>query len=420
MSIFKCKSLKGIYIIGSFMAVTAASAQDTTQPKIIDITSVFKPFLREGLKINFQAAPPPADTTKPRLNYNIPNQNLYFTYEPIPLKPLAMQIDSMGSWDYHHFIKLGFGMQSTPFVKAGFSFGNKEGAALNIMADHISSKGGVEFQNYSNTNIGATGSVRTASSNEWSASLKGKLEQYYRYGFPEGLTFDKSDLSQRFQTISGRIGFRNLNPTEFGLTYQPDINLTLFSDERHNNETSAKINLPLQKGFGDQVNFHLGITADLTRYSRDNMDIITNNLFYINPAVRFHYSTVNLHAGIRPSWDNGSFHMLPDVRAEISTNDQRFTVQAGWIGEINKVTYQYLAGYNPWLERPDELNNTRRTEFFGGIKGSAGSNFAYGAKVGFIQFHNMPLFVNDLTDGKSFEVINEPEMKALHLSGEFA
>jgi hypothetical protein len=40
-------------------------AQDTTKRKTIDITSSFKPVLREAVKINFNAAPPALDTSRP-------------------------------------------------------------------------------------------------------------------------------------------------------------------------------------------------------------------------------------------------------------------------------------------------------------------------------------------------------------------
>ena len=60
----------------------SASAQDTTKKKSIDITSTFKPVLREASKINFNAAPPTADTSATKLSYNIPGQQLFFGYSP--------------------------------------------------------------------------------------------------------------------------------------------------------------------------------------------------------------------------------------------------------------------------------------------------------------------------------------------------
>ena len=101
-----------------------AMAQDTTKKRTIDITSTFKPVLREAAKINFNAAPPKADTTRPRLNYNIPSHNLFFTYQPAELKPVALQADSIAAWQSSNYIKVGFGNVHQPYLKAGFSLGS--------------------------------------------------------------------------------------------------------------------------------------------------------------------------------------------------------------------------------------------------------------------------------------------------------
>src|SRR6185369_3462303 len=99
-------------------------AQDTTKKKSIDITSSFKPVLREAAKINFNPTPPTADTSKPKLTYTIPDQNLLFAYQPGSLKPLALSVDSAGIFDNSSYIKAGFGSLRTPYIQAGLSFGD--------------------------------------------------------------------------------------------------------------------------------------------------------------------------------------------------------------------------------------------------------------------------------------------------------
>src|SRR5579885_3794144 len=88
---------------------TTVRAQDTTKKRSVNITSTFKPVLRESAKINFNANPPAADTSKPNLKYDVPDQNLLFRYQPGSLKPLALEIDSGGRWDNSNYIKAGFG-----------------------------------------------------------------------------------------------------------------------------------------------------------------------------------------------------------------------------------------------------------------------------------------------------------------------
>ena len=118
------------------IALTAAGTtfaqRDTTKSKSVDIRSSFKPVLREAAKINFNAAPPTADTTKPKLQYDIPNQNLALGFTPGSLKPLALNIDSGGKWDNSNYVKVGFGSLRTPYLQAGFSFGDGNTAGLNL------------------------------------------------------------------------------------------------------------------------------------------------------------------------------------------------------------------------------------------------------------------------------------------------
>ena len=150
--------MKRILITGlAILLIGVSNAQkDTTGKGGIDIVSSFKPVLRQTAKINFSATPPPADTTKPKLNYDIPNQNLLFAYQPGTLKPLAMDIDSGGRFDNSNYIKAGFGSLRTPFVQAGFSFGDGKTAGLNIYARHVASDGKRENQKFTNTDVAIT------------------------------------------------------------------------------------------------------------------------------------------------------------------------------------------------------------------------------------------------------------------------
>src|SRR6266705_2026798 len=82
-------------------------AQDTTKRRTIDITSSFKPVLRDAVKINFNAAPPVADTSRPRLTYTIPAQYLFLTYQPGEMKPVALPGDTLKPWEHYNYIKVG-------------------------------------------------------------------------------------------------------------------------------------------------------------------------------------------------------------------------------------------------------------------------------------------------------------------------
>ncbi len=415
--------LSGVFLL---IITSVSIAQDTSRPKSIDITSTFKPVLRESAKINFNANPPVVDTTRPRLTYNIPSQNLFFAYQPAELKPVALEVDTIVAWQYNNFIKVGIGNVHQPYIKAGFSFGDGKSSFFNLFANHYTSKGSRPYQKNSLTSVGAAASYITPKHHEWNARLGFVSDDYFLYGYkPDSLEFSKEQLRQKFQTIEGKIDFRNTVPTEYGLSWHPSLRVSVFGDNKSlkGKESNTVLDLPLEKTFGQSFAFNLGATAMLTNYQRSNSATKIarqNNLYYISAAVLFKTPNLFIHGGLRPSWDARKFKMLPNVMADITTNDQRFTFQLGWIGYYNKGSYQRFASINPWLAQPDSIFNTRVDERYAGFKGSVGSHFTYSAKVGFQQYRNMPLFVNDNGDGKTFNIRYEPRLEALQVHGEVA
>jgi hypothetical protein len=423
---FRIPHKKIFYLIGMLVLLLQldVNGQDTTKRRSIDITSQFKPVLREAAKINFHATPSAPDTTKAKLVYDIPSQFLLMPYQPGELKPVALQPDSVLKWRNDNFIKVGAGSVHLPYIKTGFSFGDGKKTFFNIFADEFISKGKLTYQQNSYTNITLAGTVKTQNNLEWNGALGYKSDGYYLYGYqPDTLKFSKSQLQQNFQTFSGRLSMRNTMATEFGLTYNPNVSVSVFNDNHspQASEANTILNLPLQKAIGKTFAFDLGFTANLTNY-RLSSPSINNNIFYLSPALLFKTPNVNVHAELTPSWDNSMFHLLPNFTADINPfDDKRFTFQLGWISYYEKGSYQRFASINPWLTQPDSLLNTRIQERFAGFKGSIGDHFTYAAKLGYNQYWNMPLFVNENAGGgKEFLIRYEPSMQALQLHGEIA
>lgn len=387
-------------------------AQDTT--RTINITSTFKPELREPAKIIFNAQPAQRDSLRPVLNYNIPALNLNFAYEAAELKPSALKTDTGDVWSQSNFIKVGAGNVYLPFVQAGMSFGDGTNAYFNVFASHFSAKGDLPFQKSSQTSVGGMASYKNLRNQEWTGFLGFSSDNYNLYGFrPDSLQFDKKDLKQNFTTFDASLSLKNITETKTGFDYHPVLKISYFTDNHNNSTTETNVSLkaPVTKMFGDNWGVKLTALADLTNYRLTAPEAdFANNIFAITPAVVFRNENLNLHAGLTPSSDQNEFHLLPEITADFTTNDQRFTVQAGLIGYYNKGSYQRFAGFNPFLFRPDSLLNDRVQEGYFGFKGSAGSNFTYSAKMGFQMHKNIALFNNDTIDGKQFNVYYEPKL----------
>jgi len=399
----------------------AEQKKDTSLPtRTVIVTSAFQPSLKTTSKINFSAASPSPDTARPVLQYSVPAQNLMFSYQSPALKPLAQNIDTGIHWENTGFLKAGYGNFTTPLLQAGVSLGDGVKSVVNLRGFYTSSKSATrEFQKFSKTGLEAIGIFNTPTNkNEWSGKVFYNNNTQYQYGFkPETLKFKKDDLRQSFTTLGGAVALRNKVENASGVSYNPGMSLSLFQDNRGANESNFIIKAPISKSFGKIFAFDIGLTADITSYKSDT-SAIDNNLYYLTPAIQFKTPNFKITAGIIPSWDNNIFAMLPNFTAEAKVSEEKFILQAGWIGYFNKTNYQYLASVNPWMQQPKFLLNTRMKELYAGFKGSAGSHVTYDAKVSYLQFNNQPLFVNDTITGKSFEFVNESQKKTIRIYGE--
>ncbi len=398
---------------------TASSASDTTIPsRTVTVTSSYKPELKPSAKINFSAATPLPDSTLPTLQYNVPSQNLFFSYQAGVLKPLAAVIDTGINWQNKNFLKAGIGNYATPYLQTGLSFGDGAHSVLNVNAKYTSSKGSLPYQQYGRFNADAIG-IFTSGNNEITGKIFFDNNTQYQYGFqPDTLKFAKEDLRLRYSTFGIKLGLRNKTVNGLGLSYNPTILIDGFSDNRGGSESNLILDAPVSKTFGDAVAFNFGITANLTGYKGDTVSKINNNLVYLSPSLEYKSNNLTLVGGIIPSWDNSNFYMLPNITAEAKINEEKFVLMAGWKGYYNKTNYQYLAAFNPWIQQPTFLKSTRFIDAYAGFKGSAGNHFTYNAQLTLQHIYNQPLFVNDSITGQSFKVLNESDMHNIKLHGE--
>lgn len=407
-----------------FLSIDASAQKDTTKKtSTVDINSAYKPVLRNAVKMNFSATHLNADTTPPKLTYNIPPQNLFYSYQPIPLNPLTLQQDSNLYLGIRNFVKAGYGNLATPYVSAGFSFGDGRRFLANVYADYISSKGKLMYQDYSRLNIRANGSLFLPT-NEVYAGLDIKMHDNYLYGFDTGLyKYSRKDVRQQFQDLSAKIGIRNTKTGEFGIKYNPSLQISNFTNVNRLTETSFVLDVPVEKEFGDLFAFKLNAKADITSYSTKNMIPnnvkLNNNVFSVSPSLSFSTPRASINAGIAPTWDNGKFIWLPNVFAEAYIAENVFAFQAGWVGKVTKNTYRNLSAVNPYLAPFTSQPNTKEIEYYGGIKGTLAKHFNFNAKVGYVTYNNLPFFINDTaTDGKTFVISNESRVNNFRIHGD--
>ena len=409
------------------IAATVQAQRDTTRKQTIDINSSYKPVLRSTSKINFSGAQLTVDTSRPNYLYSIPSQNLVYAYQPVSLKPLALQQDTNLYLGNRRYVKAGFGNYTTPYLSAGLSFGDGKTSLVNITGDFISSKGNaIQYQDYSRLNVKATASY-FGKKNEVYAGAAYRQDVWYLYGYDHNqYNYSKTDIQQKFQEIVISGGIKNTQTNAFNLSYDPHAELSFFTSRERLSETTVKFDAPVEKLLGDtKFALRVDARADLTSYSTigfiPNNIKINNNLFEISPSLVYASPQINFHGGFKPVWNNGEFAWLPDIHAEAQLPGKTFMLQGGWVGRYTKNTYRNLSEINPYLAPLTSQVNTRETEFYGGVKATLGKHFNVSAKAGLVKYRDLLFFINDTaTDNKAFRVTNEPTVNDVRIHGDIS
>ena len=414
-----------VFLIANCLLPIVTFAQiDTAKKQTIDITSSYKPVLRNAVKINFSASHLNADTIKPKMNYTVPSQNLFYAYQPRSLRPLALQQDTNLYLGIRNYIKVGYGNYATPYVNAGFSFGDGKKMLINLYANYISSKGKIANQDYTQLQIKAN-AVFFTPKNEVYVGAQLSQNNNYLYGYNHSLyTFKKDSVRQQFQDLVLTGGVRNTTSGEYGISYNPNITVINFTNKNKVNESTVIANTPITKTFGDAFMLKIDAKADITSYTTKNLASnikFSNNVFQIAPSIAISSPRFSINAGIVPTWNNGVFVWLPNVFAEAQVKEKTFLIQAGWIGRYTKNTYRNLTALNPFLTTIPFQKNTKEIEYYGGIKATVGKHFSFNIKGGIVSFNDMPLFINDTaTDNKAFNISNEKSVQSLRIHGDLS
>ena len=419
----KRKFFKAVLLFFCCSFVLKTYAQEPKKTQSIDINSSYKPVLKNAVKINFTGSQLPADTAAPKLIYKIPSQNLFYAYSPISLKPLALEQDTNLYLGNRKFLKIGYGNFSTPYINGGISIGDGKKSLLDLTGNYISSKGNIVNQDYSQLNVKAAGSYFFAK-NELYGGLELNTNTYHLYGYDHKvLSFKKDSIQQQFQNITLRVGFKNTQQNKLGINYNPNVELSLFTNKDKVNETDAIITLPFDKNITENFTAKVVLRADLTDYSTRNLvpnNIkFSNNIVQITPSVNYHNDIIKINAGITPAWNNKKYELMPDIFAEVQVKDKSFALQAGWVGRLIKNSYKNLTQINPYLAPVLSQLNTKETEYYGGLKASVAKHFNLSAKAGLVKYKNLPFFINDTaTDNKSFKISNEASVNNFRIHGD--
>lgn len=392
----------------SVRAQHAAPAKDTVlKGSTIEVLQSYKPQVKQAPKPEWIPQLPPADTTHPTFNYDVPQQTLYYTYSSLPLRPLALGKETI-KLPFANYVKLGGGNLSTLFLDAGISGISGKEYELNVHFHFLSQMGNIKYQQSTISGTEAEGLIHKPKT-DWHIVGMGERNQYYYYGYNHDLyNFNSDSVKQTYTTMRVGVDMKNTGNSNSKLSYNPAINASIYTAAFNALETNIGFNLPFEYKFDTTVQALLAINGDFAHLSASlSGDKISkdNTLTEILPGVRIHTGPFTGHAIVGFAFGiNGNNFVLPDIRGTVKIPGSNTMVSAGYQSSLRQNTYEQLSTENPYMSIVYEPMQAKRDEVYAAIQGGTGDHFSYLARVSWWNFTALPTFLNDFGDNKQFRI----------------
>lgn len=387
----------------------------------INITSSFKPSIVKTGKLEFFPEIPLKDTHSFRFSYPFDAVSFKTPLSSFSLKPLAYQMPQRLNEKNNAFIKVGGGNLSTPFLSAGYqSRSNNNTFSLGV--DHISSKGNLQNQQYSNSKVTGQFKRQLADNQSFNVNLGYQGDAYRNYGYDTSkFSFNEDELKQRFNQFSIGAAFDLVAGNNASLFIKPDIQFDYLSTRRGANEMDLQLRVPLTYAVDNNVKLSANLDIDYVRLNSESN--IKNSAVLVQLPLKVDYLIDGLYAsgGIVPVLKSNKVKLVPDAKLVYTFKEGTSVRLLGGISNIFNVnSLQKLYEINPFLVTPDELTVFQQTNYYAGFDWLNPKGLQLQAKLGFVKFKNLPLFINEGPasadpSGKDFYVLNETSATAFFI-----
>ncbi len=106
--------------------------------------------------------------------------------------------------------------------------------------------------------------------------------------------------------------------------------------------------------------------------------------------------------------ENAKFYVFPDLEVSYSLFNNVFIPYGGWVGNVQRNTFNDIRLENPFISEDATLQNTvQKSNIFVGVRGSLSSKFTFNLSSSFKSLDSMYFFVPDTTSsyGNKFQMM---------------
>lgn len=395
----------------------AQNPPNTLPTEQVEVTKAFDAELLESEKQKTTPLLPILTTEQAQptpQTYSLLPKFLPVTYDAPVIKPLSIKNDSLGQV-YDLYAKVGFGNPFQPFADVRYEKVIDK-LAIGLGANyHGANYKKLENQRFSDAGLQLAGAYYLSAFKVLGGVGYRQSTDYF-YGYDhEAQQFTKEQVQRKASTILANFGvasssknvgdvraealvdFYNLKETAFDaseLGVHPKLKLGKYFNEKH----------LLQLAAGYQL-------TSLTAHEKQTIGIA-----YVNPSFELHSDVFKAKLGATGALAQQKFYIYPDVEIGIAPAGGVVSFFAGWQGKVLPNSMQAQLENNPYLATDTlSLSVVSFEDRYAGLRGQI-QGITYEIKGGHSPVRNMPLFVNNPTDEKMFDVVYDT-LSVIHAEG---
>jgi len=366
---------------------------DTVPEKVVTILSAFRPQLKNVAKISFTTATAQNDTTSLLLNYVVPNQNLTFQYQPVPLVPRTFKSYPTKVVRNLATLKIGYGNYLHQLVDFNSTLIDKQSNTHTVNLNYESSQGVLNLQRTRDIGIKYLSDLKINENNHIKSQLFYQNTQRFRYGLvEETTTLPNSNFEQAFSHVGGAFKWVNTNEKNLFSLISPILKIEHFKGTENANNTWFEIYNPLSLKFGNNFKFNFDFSYNYNQYQLASSHKINNTILKMDPSFEMVKWNTAIQIGISPTIANGLYTFRPALSLSKKLKDTSIKLLAGWQTLFINNNYTSLALFNPWIMAPTDMKITTQEKKNIGLEFNVSKNLQYGFGLSLNDYKNLPLF----------------------------
>ncbi len=366
---------------------------DTVPEKVVTILSAFRPQLKNVAKISFTTATAQNDTTSLVLNYQVPNQNLLFQYQPVPLVPRSYKSYPTKVLRNLATLKVGYGNYLHQLADLNTTLIDNQANIHTIGIKYESLQGPLHLQSRRDFGINYLSDLNINDNNHIQSQVFYQNNHSFRYGLVEdATTLPNSNFEQAFSHVGGAFKWVNTNEKNLFALISPIFKIEHFTGTENANNTWFEIYNPLSLKFDNNFRFNFDFSYNYNQYQLAAGNKINNAILKMDPSIEMIKWNTGIKIGISPTIANGLYTFTPALAISKKLKDTTITLSAGWHTILNNNNYTSLALTNPWIMAPTDMKITTQEKKNVGLTFNSSKNLQYGFDLSLNDYKNLPLF----------------------------